>query len=96
MKNYKMKPGIVLLSVDNEHLLVATREARDGSIPYVRQINDSAAFYWKLLKDGKNLKEMLEEAAEHFQSNKLTALFNLKEFQKKLVEQGYMIEEEIE
>ena len=44
MKQMKIRPGVVLLSVCDEHLLVATREAR-RAVAYVRQINGAGAFY---------------------------------------------------
>ena len=91
--NYKVRPGIVLISVCDEHILVATREAREYC-PYVQQINAAAAYYWKLLEDGIEKKVILEKASEHFSMSKINVLINLNTFMDKLADAGYLIKED--
>lgn len=94
MKQAKIRPGVVLLSVCDEHLLVATREARDA-VPYVQQINGPAAYYWKLLESNTELKDMVDLAAAHFDMPKIKALIAVNGFLKKLADAGYItIEDE--
>ena len=95
MKQIKIRPGIVLLSVCDEHLLVATREAREA-VPYVQQINSAAAYYWKLLENNTEMKIIIEKAAEHFNMPKINILVTLNTFINKLKDSGYIIFEEQE
>lgn len=84
-----------MLSVCGEHLLVATREARE-TVPYVRQINDAAAFYWRLLEDGVELKKVIDKAAQHFNMTKIQALVAVNNFVTRLKNDGYLTFEDQE
>ena len=95
MKQIKIRPGVVLLSVCDEHLLVATREARDA-VPYVQQINGAAAYYWKLLEENMELKIIIDKAAQHFNMPKINALVAVNTFINKLKDAGYIIFEDQE
>lgn len=95
MKQVKIHPGIVLVSVCDEHLLVATREARKD-VPYVQQINGAAAYYWKLLESGVEIKDIVDKAAQHFQMPKIKALIVVNNFINKMKDAGYLTFEEQE
>lgn len=94
-KTYKTRAGIVLISVCNEHMLVATREAR-AFCPYIQQINSAAAYYWKMLEGDMEMKDMVEQAAEYFNIPKIQALITLNNFVKKLADMGYLLSENTE
>lgn len=89
MKQIKIRPDIVLLSVCDEHLLVATREARDF-VPYVQQINSAAAYYWKLLENKTEIKIIIDKVAEHYNMPKINALVAVNTFINKLKDSGYI------
>lgn len=95
MKRIKIRTGVVLLSVCDEHMLVATREAR-AAVPYVQQINSAAAYYWKLLESNTEMNAMVDQAAEHFNMPKIKALITVSGFVQKLAETGYVTVEEVE
>lgn len=95
MKQAKVRPGVVLLSVCGEHMLVATREARE-TVPYVQQINGPAAFYWKLLEEGREPKEIVRQAAEKYQMPPQKAVAAVLAFMKKLQQAGYLVIEDTE
>lgn len=95
MKQIKIRPGVVLLSVCDEHLLVATREARDA-VPYVQQINGAAAYYWKLLEEKKDVKTIIDMAVEHYGMTKIKALITVNNFINRLKDLGYITFEEQE
>ncbi len=95
MRKVKICPGIVMISVCDEHLLVATKEARK-TVPYVQQINSAAAYYWKLLENKTEIKDIVEKAAEHFNMPKIKALITVNNFINKLEESGYITFEEQE
>lgn len=93
MNKLKIRPGIVLISVCDEHILVATREAREFC-PYVLQINNVAAYYWRLLEDRMEMEDIIDKASEHFGIHKINILIHLNEFIEKIVTAGYVISEE--
>ncbi len=93
MSNLKIRPGIVLISICDEHILVSTREAREFC-PYVQQINNVAVYYWKLLEDEMEMKDIIDKASEHFGLTKINTLIHLNELIKKLTSAGYLIEED--
>lgn len=95
MKTYVTRAGIVLISICDEHMLVATREAR-AVCPYIQQINSAAAYYWKLFESGVELKDMVELAAAYFDIPKIQALITLNNFVKKLTDAGYLIPKDTE
>lgn len=95
MKQAKIRPGVVLISICDEHILVATREAR-GAVPYVQQINGPAAFYWKMLEEGKEPKEIVQLAAEKYHMPGGKAVIAVASFMKKLQQSGYLLAEDVE
>lgn len=93
MKQLKIRPGVILVSVCDEHLLVATRDAREA-VPYVQQINGAAAYYWKLLEEKADVKTIIDKASEHYNMPKIKALVAVNNFINKLKDLGYIIYEE--
>ena len=66
MRRYHTRPGVVLTTVDEQYLLVASKSAREFC-PYITQINDTAAFCWRLLEDGADPDALLEHLAEEYE-----------------------------
>lgn len=95
MKKIKIQSGVVLISVCDEHLLVATREARKV-VPYVRQINSAGGFYWKLLEQGMEPNNIIQQAAQKFHVPSKQAAAMVVNFIKKLYRAGYVTVEEVE
>lgn len=95
MKKIKVHPGVVLLSVCDEHLLIATLEARKD-LPYIQQVNGAAAYYWKLLEQDTDIKIIVDKAAEKFNMPKIKALITVNNFINKLAETGYVTIQEVE
>ena len=91
--DYRIRPGIVLISICDEHILVATREAREFCT-YVQQINAAAAYYWKLLEQGMAINDIVKKAAEHFGIPEIIVLINVNKFMDKLETAGYLIKED--
>ena len=66
MQRYKTRPGVVLTAICGEHLLVAARSVRD-SVPYLTQLNESAAFLWKQLEQGADEDALLAAVLEEYE-----------------------------
>lgn len=62
---YKIQPGMVLKTICGEHLLIATGPAREVC-PAMQVINETAAYYWRLLAAGKTTEEMIAAAAKDY------------------------------
>lgn len=95
MKQIKIKPGVVLISVCDEHILVATREARK-TVPYVRQINSAGGFYWNLLEKGEQPESIIKAAQERYHISARQASGMVLGFIKKLYSAGYIIIQDVE
>ena len=76
---YQVCPGVVLQTVCDEYLLIATGEAR-GKCPTVRQINAGAAFYWKKLCEGLDFDALLSAAATEYEIDADTLRPGLEKF----------------
>ena len=51
-------------------------------------------YYWKLLEDEMEMKDIIDKASEHFGLTKINTLIHLNELIKKLTSAGYLIEED--
>ena len=95
MKVFCRRPGVELLEISGEYLLVATKDARDAC-PYVTQINEAAAEYWRLLDRRYTVNEFVEHVAAALGREKKDLLLPLLAFFSKLSKSGYLLEEDAE
>jgi len=95
MKVFSRRPGVELLEICGEYLLVATKDAR-GACPYVTQINASAAAFWKLLDGTMSAGELAACAAQASGQEEKTMLLPVLLFVGKMSKSGYLLEEETE
>ena len=95
MKVYRRRPGVELLEICGESLLVATREAR-GLCPFVTQLNASASQLWKLFDATYSVNDFAEYAAQALGKEAKSMLLTVIFFVSKMSESGHLIEEEIE
>lgn len=91
---YKLLPGVVLTEVCGESMLIATRPAR-GKCDYVRHLNPSAAFFWKLLEQHADTEEMLRAAQEAYGVEEQVLRTDLQRFLESLEKQGYLTPEKL-
>ena len=91
MKRFIHRPGVELLKVSTEYLLVATGEAR-GHCNYVTQINQSAAEFWDMIDKSYTVQELAEKAAEYYQTEKKKILLPVLAFVNKMSKSGYLLE----
>ena len=94
MKSYKRRPGVVLLEVCGESLLVSTGEAR-GQCPYVTHINAAAARFWTLLESEMSVQELTRAAAQEQGAEEKAVLLPALAFLSKMEKSGYVIAEEM-
>ncbi len=90
----KVRSGVVLVEILNHYLLVADKEARK-SCAYYREINESGAFIWKGLKEGRNMDEIVTSFIEEYEvPDEVDIRKEAASFVEKLREQNYIIDVE--
>lgn len=92
MKQYQIRPGVVMAAVCGEYMLVATRRAR-GVCPYVKQLNPTGAFYWSLLEEGQDVDTMIQTAAQRYGVEEARIRPGLLAYLESLRAEGYLLEE---
>lgn len=92
-KRYTQHPDLVLTQVCGEYLLVALRPAFDDC-PYVNRLSPVEADYWLLLSEGKDLDEIASICAKKMNIDPRKARLLLLIATKKMLNAGYLTEEE--
>ena len=62
---YRIRDGVVLKCICGEYLLIATGEAAEHCL-YVRQVNDSLAFFWQMIEAGMEENAVVQKAMEEY------------------------------
>ena len=88
--NYKVQPGVVLKSICDEHMLIATGPAR-ALCPAMQVINETAAYYWRLLEAGKTTEEMIAAATEAYDVSVERITPGLQIYLKNLASQHFLV-----
>ena len=93
MKRYKTRAGVVLTTVSGQYVLVAAKEAREFC-PFTSQINETAAFCWRVLEEGVDFEGLLARLAEEYEIEDPESVSrDLKELLEQLNNAHYLIEE---
>ena len=89
---YKIKPGITMIQVCGQHMLVASRSLWKEH-PRVRPVPKSWAVCWALMENGKTDEEVMSDFMKLFKKTEeeITSRFG-KIFQK-MFEEGYLIDD---
>lgn len=90
MMKYKVRPGITLVTICDEYMLVAGKDAREYC-PKAAQINETAALIWKQIELEKSEKEIVEAIGEEYETD--NAELVIREYIQTLAENGYLITE---
>ena len=92
MKQYKTRPGVVLTKIGGQNILVAAKKLQEFC-PYVSQINETAAFCWRILEQGADIDILAEKLAEEYQISDLASLrADLSELLAQMTAANYLIE----
>ena len=90
MKNYHLRKGIVLVELCGEFLLVATQEARKYC-KYYYPINETAAYYWKLMEQEPDLDKVIATASAEYEVSEEEIRPGFVAFLDSLEKEGYLI-----
>lgn len=89
----KTREGIILKNVCDSWLLIAVGEAAQHCL-YVREINDSLAWYWQEIQQGKEKEEIVTDALETFEASEEMIRKDLDKLIDDLYEMNYLLKEE--
>ncbi len=93
MKRYRTRHGVVLTTIDGQYVLVSAKEAR-STCPYTTQINETAAFCWRILEQGAGLEELTAKMQEEYEIDDPDTLrSDLSELLAQLEAASYIIED---
>ncbi len=87
---YKIRKGVLLEQVADAYLIITSDEARPPC-PYIRQVNATFAFYWRLLEKAFTYEQMLQEAEKAFDAPPDKLENDLQQLLQTLVTLGYLI-----
>ena len=90
---YPIRPGVVLEEACGEYLLLATMDAA-SHCPYVYQINETAAFFWRLLERQLPEDEMLAAVVAEYDAPEELVRRDIRQFLTDLRQKGYLLPEE--
>ena len=90
---YPIRPGVVLAEVCGEYLLLATLDAA-RHCPYVYQVNETAACFWRLLERQLPAEDVAAAAAAEYDAPAEVVRRDLEQVLKDLREKGYLLSEE--
>lgn len=90
---YKIRKGAVLEQVGDAFLIVTSDEARPPC-PYIRQVNGTVAFYWRLLEKGCTEEQLLQAAEKAYEAPAGRLKSDLKQLLQILETTGYLIRTE--
>ncbi len=91
--NQRIRQGVVLREICGEYVLVAGGKA-SAVCPPLRQLNDTGAFFWKLIEEDCSEEEMVRKAAENFEADAQQIRPSLRRFREMLEKEGYLLKEE--
>ena len=91
--NYTVRDGIILKNICDVWLLIAVGEAAEHCL-YVREINDSLAWYWQMITAGRTKDEIVSEALSIYDAPKEQICQDLEQLISNLVSMGYLIEQQ--
>ena len=91
---YRVHPQVALETVAGRHFLIAYGEAME-KLPYLREINETGAYYWKMAEAGCGTDDMLTAAAEIYDAPPEILRRGLQGFLRELTENGYLFEDNL-
>lgn len=62
---YKTREGVILTQICGSYYLVAAK-ALYGQLPYITEINETAAVCWKRMADGASEEDLCQELAAEY------------------------------
>lgn len=91
---YRVHPEVAYEKVAGRNLLIAYGDALK-ELPYLREINETGAFYWRLVSESMDTDTMLNCALEEYDAARELLEKGLLVFLKELENEGYIYKTEV-
>ena len=91
---YRLESGVVLEKVAGHDLLITYGEPGRDRMPYVLQVNETGAFFWRLLEKGESPEGMVRLAAAEYDAPEDRIRQSVRQFIEELEGFGYLTAEE--
>lgn len=91
---YRIHAQVALERIAGRFFLIAYGDA-GADLPYLCEINETGAFYWKLAEEGYDSDAMLNAAFKEYEVPPELLNRGLQVFLQVLTEKGYLIKEPI-
>ena len=85
---YKVHPCVACEQAGGRYFLVSFGPAL-GDLPYLREVNETGAFYWKLAEEGLDAPAMAQRASLVYDAPEETLKAGLAAFFEELEKAGY-------
>ncbi|MCR4673173.1 MAG: PqqD family protein [Lachnospiraceae bacterium] len=86
----RIREGVLLRNVCGEWLLIAVGDAARHCM-YVRQINDTLAYYWQMIEEGKTEEEIITAAREEYDASPEVIEKDVRELIRQLYDMNYLV-----
>lgn len=90
---FRAHPCVACEEVAGRYYLIAFGDGR-GTLPFLREINETGSFFWGLAVKGYDWESMLEKAVETYDAPRKVLEDGLAAFFYDLAEQGYILKKE--
>ena len=87
---HQIREGIVLKNICGEWLLIAVGDAANDCL-YVRQINETMAYFWQLIEEGRSTEEIINQAQEDYDAPVEVIRRDVHNLIKNLYDMNYLI-----
>ena len=88
----RIPDGFILRNVADKYIVVAVGE-RVKSFGGIVNLNESGAFFWKMLEKGARKEELLSAVLDEYDVDEETAKTDIEEFLEKLKNANLLIED---
>ena len=87
---YRIRDGVVLKCICGEYLLIATGDAAEHCL-YVRQVNDSLAFFWQMIEASLDEDAIMEKAMQEYDAPEELIRSDYRRLLRELESMSYLI-----
>lgn len=87
--SYRTNPEVLCKKIGRGYFLLSTRKVW-GECPFVLEVNETAAFFWDMLKKGLSREEIIHISLERYNTSEIEASDDLNVFICQLIDYHYL------
>lgn len=86
----QIREGVILRNICGEWLLIAAGDAAKHCM-YVRQVNETLAYYWRKIEDDRTVEEIISEAQDEYDAPPEVIRKDVTGLIQELYDMGYLV-----